>query len=107
LQVVDVRQEVQSIVIGLNDTVHNDRVVIVGIEMFRLSVKGTPLPSARFISFNLFNDVSRPSLETTFLFVFFGQLTDHDLTRTAASLVPDPTAGRVHTYREFSVTTIN
>jgi hypothetical protein len=40
----------------------------------------------------------RPSLETTMMFVFFGQFTDHDLTRTAATLVPNPSEGLVHLF---------
>lgn len=66
-----------------------------GVGEPRRSVTGLPLPGARFISFNLFPDLDRPSRQTTMAFVFFGQLTDHDLTRTALTMVTedDPITG--------------
>ena len=53
-----------------------------GLEEFRRSVRGGPLPGARDISLNLFPDIDLPSGLHTLMVVAFGQFIDHDLTHT-------------------------
>ena len=51
-----------------------------GIGAPRVSYDGSPLPSARRVSFILHQDVSQPDAHITYLLVAFGQIIDHDLT---------------------------
>jgi peroxidase len=58
-------------------------------------VSGAPLPSARYVSKNLFPDFDLPSSKITLMFVYYGQFLDHDLTRTAITeILKNPDEGR-------------
>jgi hypothetical protein len=46
-------------------------------------VTGQRLPSARFVSANAVLDADRPDSQMTALVTQFGQLLDHDITRSA------------------------
>lgn len=51
-----------------------------GIGVPRRSVDGSPLPSARRVSFILHQDISKSDAHISYLAVAFGQIVDHDLT---------------------------
>ncbi|XP_076048302.1 peroxidasin homolog [Oratosquilla oratoria] len=56
-----------------------------GIEVFRESVRGGPLPNPRLISSTVHRSLNRPSARVTMLVMQWGQFLDHDITATAQS----------------------
>lgn len=94
---------------------------------FRVSVTGKPLPDPRTLSLNLHFHYNRPTNYVTHMYMFFGQLLDHDLTLTPQSTTVDnqaieccPPATETHPqcrpillsendpfYSQFGITCIN
>ena len=62
---------------------------IAGIGEPRQAKNGLPLPSARLVSQTLFQDMDRPSAVVTVMHMTFGQLLDHDIGRTAMTMLKD------------------
>lgn len=56
-----------------------------GINEPRVSVDGSPLPSARDVSLVLAPDRNQPNKRYTLMVMQFGQFIDHDLTHTAST----------------------
>ena len=56
---------------------------------FRQSVAGGPLPAPRTLSLNLHNHLNRPTNYVTHMYMFFGQLLDHDIALTPVSTTED------------------
>ncbi|KAK2166056.1 hypothetical protein LSH36_43g07001, partial [Paralvinella palmiformis] len=64
-----------------------------GLQSFRESVIGGPLPNARLISFNVAEDRDIPDHIQTVMLMQWGQFVDHDVTLTAISKIfTDPSA---------------
>ncbi len=63
-----------------------------GIQSFRASRDGSPLPGAREVSFTINEDRDSPHYIHSAMLLQFGQFMDHDMTLTAISKIPiDPT----------------
>ncbi|XP_055952571.1 chorion peroxidase-like isoform X1 [Argiope bruennichi] len=61
----------------------------VGQSGFRQSVLGGPLPQPRDLSVNVHNNLNRPTNYVNHLYMFFGQLLDHDITQAPISTTVD------------------
>ncbi|CAL1292769.1 unnamed protein product, partial [Larinioides sclopetarius] len=56
---------------------------------FRQSVLGGPLPPPRDLSVNVHHHLNRPSNYVNHLYMFFGQLLDHDISQSPTSTTVD------------------
>ena len=56
-----------------------------GLSEPRVSVDGSPLPSAREVSLSLAPDKNQPNRRYTLMVMQLGQFIDHDLTHTAST----------------------
>ncbi|GFR06906.1 chorion peroxidase [Trichonephila clavata] len=61
----------------------------IGNSGFRQSVLGGPLPRPRDLSLNIHNNLNRPTNYVNHMYMFFGQLLDHDLTQAPISTTVD------------------
>ncbi len=62
-----------------------DFVSIAGIDSPRAAKSGNQLPNSRMVSMVIHDDIDVPSDVHTLFMMYFGQFTDHDLSRTAIS----------------------
>ena len=65
-----------------------------GLQSFRESVIGGPLPNARLISFNVAEDRDIPDHIQTVMLMQWGQFVDHDVTLTAISKIFTDPSGK-------------
>ncbi|GIY55989.1 chorion peroxidase [Caerostris darwini] len=61
----------------------------VGNSGFRQSVLGGPLPQPRYLSVNIHNNLNRPTNYVNHMYMFFGQLLDHDISQAPISTTVD------------------
>ncbi|GFT24140.1 chorion peroxidase, partial [Nephila pilipes] len=61
----------------------------IGTSGFRQSVRGGPLPRPRDLSLNIHSNLNRPTNYVNHMYMFFGQLLDHDLTQAPISTTVD------------------
>ena len=69
----------------------------IGIDESRRARSGRELPSGREVSFTTFADSDRPHSAITFLHMTFGQFVDHDLDRTAVTMLAKTKNGKSDT----------